>query len=100
MVLSAVYFGRLPVDTVRQVIARRPVGGWASQSDFLKEPLLEKAASESVAPPIQQLVIRTRFFALDGRVTFAGADLPYSALLEASPSGLLQTRARRWTPAE
>ena len=99
-VLSALYFGRLPAETVRQILARRPAGGWPSQSEFLKEPLLETAARESVAPPVQQLAVRTRFFALDGRVEFAGADMPYSALLEANPSGQLLTRARRWTPVE
>lgn len=99
-VLSAIYFGRLSVETVRRIVARRPAGGWDSQAEFLKEPLLEEAASQSAQPPVQQLAIRTRFFALDGQVAFAGADLPYSALLEAAPSGALLTRVRRWTPVE
>jgi hypothetical protein len=45
-------------------------------------------------------MVRTRYFALEGRVDFAGTGLPYSALLEAAPNGALVTTARRWTPAE
>lgn len=99
-VLSAVYLGRLPVDVARQIIARRPAAGWPNQGDFLKEPLLETTAREGGAPPIQQLEVRSRFFGLDGSVEFAGAVLPYSALLEASPSGALLIANSRWTLAE
>jgi general secretion pathway protein K len=99
-VLSAIYFGRLPVETARQLIGRRPVGGWPSQTKFLEEPLLEVAARESVSPPVQQLMVRTRYFALEGAVEFAGANLPYSVLLEAAPSGALVTVARRWSAPE
>ena len=99
-VLSAIYLGRLPVETARQIIAHRPAGGWNTQADFLKEPLLEVTAKAGGAPPIQQLEVRTRFFTLSGTVEFARAVLPYSAVFEASPSGALLTAARRWTPAE
>jgi general secretion pathway protein K len=99
-VLSAVYLGRLPVETARRLIAGRPAEGWTSQDEFLQEPLLAVTVEEGGAPPLQQLGFRTRFFALDGTVAFAGASLPYGALLEAHPSGMLLTAARRWTPVE
>jgi general secretion pathway protein K len=99
-VLSALYFGRLPVETARRIIERRPAGGWEGQGAFLQDPLLEIAARQSVEPPVRQLVVRTRYFSLEGRVDFAGTGLPYSALLEAAPNGTMVTAARRWTPAE
>ena len=99
-VLSAVYLGRLPVDTARQIIDHRPAGGWPSQGDFLMEPLLEATVRQGGAPPIQQLEIRSRFFALDGAVEFAGVVLPYSGLFEAHPSGQLLTASRRWAAVE
>lgn len=99
-VLSAVYTGRLDVGDARQIIGRRPAGGWPDQASFLQEPLLEAAVSAGGTPPIQQLELRSRFFSLDGSVEIAGATMPYSALLEAHPSGLLQTAARRWTAPE
>ncbi len=99
-VLSAIYQGRLPVDAARQVIARRPAGGWTNQDEFLMEPGLEVTVRQGGAPPIQQLELRTRFFALDGAVEFAGFVLPYSGLLEAHPSGQLLTASRRWAAVE
>lgn len=99
-VLSAVYMGRLPVEAARQVIARRPAEGWPSQTAFLEEPLLERSVREEGASPIQQLEIRSRFFVLEGAVEFAGFFLPYSGLLEASPSGALVTAVRRWASIE
>jgi general secretion pathway protein K len=99
-VLSAAYLGRLPVDAARRIIAGRPAKGWPTQAAFLQEPLLEESVREGGAPPLQQLGSRTRFFGLDGTVEFAGADLSYAMLLEAHPSGLLQTAVRRWSPLE
>jgi general secretion pathway protein K len=99
-VLSAAYLGRLPVDAARRIIAGRPAKGWATQAAFLEEPLLEESVREGGAPPLQQLGSRTRFFALDGTVEFAGAVQSYALLLEAHPSGALQTAVRRWAPLE
>lgn len=99
-VLNAVYLGRLPVESARQVIARRPPDGWPSQTAFLQEPLLERSVREEGASPIQQLEIRSRFFVLEGTVELAGFFLPYSGLLEASPSGALVTSVRRWAAIE
>ena len=99
-VLSALYLGRLPVEAAKRVIADRPRQGWSSQDEFLQEPLLAIAVKGGGAPPLQQLGFRTRFFALDGTVQFAGAVMPFVSLLEAHPSGLLLTAARRWTAPE
>ena len=99
-VLSAIYLGGLPVETARRIVAGRPAEGWSGQTEFLQEPLLEVTVREGGAPPSQQLAFRSRFFALEGSVQFASLVLPYSALLEAHPSGLLRTSARRWTAPE
>jgi general secretion pathway protein K len=99
-VLTAVYQGRLSVETARRLVEERPLNGWPNQSAFLQEPLLQEVVRNGGAHPLQQLVVRSRFFLLDGRVLFAGASLPYSALIEAHPSGQLLTVARRWTPVE
>lgn len=99
-VLSAIFLGRLPVEAARQVIERRPLGGWMSQTAFLEDPVLKTSIDGGGAAPIQQLTVRSRFFLLDGMVEIGDSDMVYSALLEAHPSGQLITVGRRWSAPE
>lgn len=96
-VLAALWGGRLPVETARRVLAARPATGWASESAFLGQ-----AALAAAGPPDDptQLGLRSRFFALDARVEYAGAQAVLSALIERDASGQVKTVARRWTPDE
>jgi general secretion pathway protein K len=96
-VLSAVFQGRLPVDSARAVIAARPEEGWPDEAAFLREPGLKAAQADA---PLQQLAVTSRYFGLDTDVRFAGAAVATSGLLEVDPAGVVRTVARRWTRAE
>jgi general secretion pathway protein K len=98
-VLSALYQGRLPVDAARRAIAARPAAGWINESQFLSQPALA-AAEPGSEPPLQQLALRSRYFALDAQVDYAGAEVTLNTLLEQHPSGAIRTVARRWSPEE
>lgn len=90
--------GVLGEAAARQVIARRPAGGWADVNAFWSEPLMA-AVSPSDAL-YDQVTVRTRFFALETRVTYADAEAVSTALLEAPLAGPVRAVARRWSLAE
>ncbi|WP_122464579.1 type II secretion system minor pseudopilin GspK [Brevundimonas lutea] len=90
--------GALGEGAARQVIVRRPAEGWTDVNAFWAEPLMA-AVSPSDAL-YDQVTVRTRFFALETRVTYADAEAVSTALLEAPLAGPVRTVARRWSLAE
>lgn len=90
--------GRLSETIARQVIQRRPEGGWPDVNAFWSEPLM--AAVEPADQTYDQVTVRTRFFTLETTVAYAGAEAVMSALLEAPVAGPVRTVARRWSPVE
>ncbi|WP_262378507.1 type II secretion system minor pseudopilin GspK [Luteimonas viscosa] len=79
----------------RRVIAARPAGGWRDLAVF----------SQAVVAPLpdhvlQQLRLRTRYFALHTEVEYDGAELVLSALLDSDSHGPVRLLARRWTHDE
>ncbi|MDH5832872.1 type II secretion system minor pseudopilin GspK [Luteimonas kalidii] len=79
----------------RRVIAARPPGGWRDVPAF----------AQAIAVPLpdhvlQQLRLRTRYFALRTEVEYDGAEVVLSALLDADTAGPVRLVARRWTPDE
>jgi general secretion pathway protein K len=73
--------GRLPVERARQVIASRPANGWSSQIEFWR---IDALRDLNVPLDTQlQLQLRTRWFALDVRVTVMEAEFAESALVDA-----------------
>ena len=79
----------------RRVIASRPAGGWTDLAAF----------SRAVAVPLpdhvlQQVRLRTRYFALRTEVEYEGAEVILSALLDSDSTGDVRLVARRWTHDE
>ncbi len=99
-VLSAIYRGALPLDAAQRVTAARPAAGWADEGAFFNQPALVLAAQRGVAPPLQQISMTSRYFALDTQVDYGDARVVMNALLEQDNSGAIRTVARRWTPDE
>ncbi|HMO44224.1 MAG TPA: type II secretion system protein GspK, partial [Phenylobacterium sp.] len=84
--------GRASVAAGRQLIARRPSGGW-SQSDFWMDPLVK----ESLPADPSQIAVRPAYLTLQTEVTHLDAEVTASGLLEVDPSGQVRLVARRWT---
>ncbi|HMJ93786.1 MAG TPA: type II secretion system minor pseudopilin GspK [Allosphingosinicella sp.] len=85
--------GRISLDAARAAIARRPGAGWESKTAFWSSRALSGAS-----PPLDasnQVQLSTRWFSLDLRIRFAGAELIETALIDARlrPS---RVAVRRW----
>ena len=87
--------GRLGEGAARRVIRSRPPQGWSDPHAFWSQDALAGAAPSDRA--YDQVVVATRFFALDARVAYGGAEAVLSALIEAAPGAPVRTTARRWT---
>ena len=90
--------GALSEAAARQVVARRPAAGWVDTNAFWAEPLM--AAISPSDALYDQVTVRTRYFALESRVTYADAEAVSTALLEAPLAGPVRTVNRRWSLAE
>jgi general secretion pathway protein K len=90
-VLAMLEPNRVGLDLARAIIARRPSAGWATMEDFLRANRLEDLPLDALG----QLQLGSRWFALDLRVEFQGAELIETALIDArlTPS---RVAARRW----
>ena len=96
--LVALTEGRLDVATARQVIRRRPPGGWRDVAGFWTLPEMARAFPADSA--LAQASLRSRYFALQARVRHLDAEVVLSSLLEIDDAGRIRTLARRWTPTE
>jgi general secretion pathway protein K len=85
--------GLVGVDRARGIIAARPAGGWTELEDFLRGSGLRVINLPMDA--LSQLQLSTRWFALDLKVGFQGAELEETALIDAR---LMPARVamRRW----
>lgn len=86
--------GQLSLEQARRVIAARPAGGWGNQVEFWRQD-----AMSGLAIPLDiqlQAQIRTRWFALDLRVTVGDSEFAESVLVDSrlQPSRVV---ARRWS---
>lgn len=93
--LAMISSNALDAAAARRVIAARPAGGWPDVTAFaqaLAVPLPDHA--------LQQLRLRTRYFALRTEVDYDGAEVVLSALLDADTAGPVRLVARRWTHDE
>lgn len=85
--------GRIGLNEARVAIAQRPGAGWESRSAFWASRALSGAS-----PPLDvsnQVQLSTRWFSLDLRIRFGGAELIETALIDARlrPSRIA---VRRW----
>lgn len=87
----------LRLDRAQGMLAQRPEGGWTSAFDFWRLPALEGLVP--TADVLEQLQVRTRWFALDLQLQVGEAELHETALVDAAraPSRIV---ARRWTADE
>ncbi|MFN4286988.1 MAG: type II secretion system minor pseudopilin GspK [Brevundimonas sp.] len=98
VVLAALSEGQIGVGTFEQVLAQRPPGGWRSLDDFLASRAFDGRPPEGAL--LAQLGLTTRYFALESHVTFQGAQIVSSALIEASGPDAIRLVARRWSLPE
>jgi general secretion pathway protein K len=84
---------QISLEAARMVFARRPATGWASLSDFYREPQLAGIVVRDDV--LTQPQLRTRWFALDLKVELQGAELIETALVDARipPARVV---VRRW----
>jgi general secretion pathway protein K len=83
--------GRTGLEEARGIIARRPAAGWRDMADFTRAT----GTNELPLDPSSQLQLNSRWFALDLRIEFGGAELTETALVDARymPSRVV---VRRW----
>ncbi|WGM37650.1 type II secretion system minor pseudopilin GspK [Caulobacter sp. NIBR1757] len=98
VVLTALTEGGVSVTAARSVLAQRPAGGFADLAAFWSNPAFAQLPAD--AGVRSQVDLRSRFFALDAEVTFAGGDVTLSSLFEAPSPGGVRLVARRWTHDE
>lgn len=98
VVLTALTEGGVPVGAARSVLAQRPAGGFADLAAFWAHPAFAQLPAD--AGVRSQVDLRSRYFALDAEVTFAGGDVTLSSLFEAPSPGGVRLVARRWTHDE
>ncbi|MBJ6978315.1 type II secretion system minor pseudopilin GspK [Luteimonas sp. MC1895] len=89
---------RLDTAAARRVLAARPAGGWPDLQAFAAQPAIRAAGLPDHA--LQQISLRTRWFALETRVEHAGAEVVLSALFDRDSQGPARLVARRWTHDE
>lgn len=82
----------------RGVIASRPAGGWPDLQAFAAHPAVRDAGLPDEV--LQQISLRTRWFALQTEVEHAGAEVVLSALFDRDSQGPARLVARRWTHDE
>jgi general secretion pathway protein K len=85
--------GRISLNAARAAIAQRPGTGWQSKGAFWASRALSGAS-----PPLDasnQIQLSTRWFSLELRIRFGGAELIETALIDARlrPS---KVAVRRW----
>jgi general secretion pathway protein K len=82
---------RTGLEEARGIIARRPPGGWKEMAEFTRAT----GPNELPLDPSSQLQLNTRWFALDLRIEFNGAELIETALVDAryTPARVV---VRRW----
>ena len=85
--------GRIGLDAARAAIAQRPPAGWRRVGDFWATRALSAVSVPLDA--LNQVQLSTRWFALDLRIEFQGAELEETALVDArlAPS---RVAVRRW----
>ena len=98
VLLSMLSGNALDLAAARRVIAARPAGGWPDLPTFAAQPAIRDARLPDHV--LQQLSLRTRWFALETRVEHAGAEVVLSALFDRDPHGPVRLVARRWTHDE
>jgi general secretion pathway protein K len=83
--------GRIQPEAIRRAIARRPGAGWTTMEAFSAA----LGGGDQPLDPANQLQLNTRWFALDLRIEFNGAELVETALVDARfmPSRVV---VRRW----
>jgi len=90
--------GKTPPAAAARLLAGRPAGGWPDVQAFWNEPEVVDYAPPS--PARDQIAVRTRFFALDAEIAFAGSRATLNSLFELQSAGDVQLVARRWTRDE
>jgi len=82
---------RTGIEAARAIIMNRPPGGWKDMAEFNRAT----GPNELPLDPSNQLQLNTRWFALDLRIEFNGAELIETALVDARymPSRVV---VRRW----
>lgn len=81
----------IPLDRARGIIAGRPAAGWKTLEDFLRLSRLDMLPLDALG----QLQLGSRWFVLDLRVEFQGAELVETALIDARLAPA-RVAARRW----
>ncbi len=92
-VLAMLSPGGISLGSARAAIAQRPATGWKSQAEFWSTRAMAGIAPMPEA--MGQILIDTRWFAIDLKVEFGGAELHETALVDArfAPS---RVALRRW----
>ena len=96
--LSMLTLGATTPGEATRILAARPAGGWHDATAFWAHPALADAGVPNEV--YDQVELRSRWFALDSEVEYAGAQVTLSALLQLDASGSAHLRARRWTAEE
>ncbi|MFC4728780.1 type II secretion system minor pseudopilin GspK [Coralloluteibacterium thermophilus] len=94
LILVMLTEGALGVEEARAVLARRPRDGWRDFASFWSLPQL------AALPVLDQVSLRSRYFALHAEVEVMDAEAVLTALFEHDAGGRVRLLARRWTPDE
>ncbi|MFN4091485.1 MAG: type II secretion system minor pseudopilin GspK [Brevundimonas sp.] len=87
--------GRLSASAARSAIAAMPRGGWADAAAFWGQGVLRDAQPSAAVR--EQVGVRTRYFAFEAEVRYAGALAVRSGMIQISKDNRVQTVLVRWT---
>lgn len=93
-ILTAMSGGKITPSQARDLLRRRPAGGWQSLGEALSDPAIAAAAIDQRA--LQALTLDAYYLAIDVVVTHADAEVSMSGLMVRGGNGFV-TAARRWT---
>src|SRR3546814_8653043 len=89
--------GELTPETVQRLLRARPAGGWNELPAFWAQPTLAGITPSDAVR--NQVRLRSRYFALQAEVEYAGAQAVTSALFE-NDAGATRLVSRRLAPLE
>jgi general secretion pathway protein K len=98
VVLTALTDGGIGVNSARGILAGRPTAGWRDLAAFWSQPAFAQTPADAAVR--SQVDVRSRYFALDAEVSFAGGETVMSSLFETPSPGGVRLVARRWTRDE
>ncbi|WP_422412755.1 MULTISPECIES: type II secretion system minor pseudopilin GspK [unclassified Endozoicomonas] len=77
-VLSALYWGELPLEQAKEVLEQRPENGWRSVDEFIQQPSLSNFSAENTH---ELMSVDSQYFAMTATASYADTKVRIKSLL-------------------